>query len=53
MVPHSWIKLFGVAENIKTLIVNSMKKWKMMWCTCYSELGEVDIKLSIFQDSSS
>ena len=53
MVPHSWIKLFGVAENIKTLIVNSMKKWKMMLCTCYSELGEVDIKLSIFQDSSS
>ena len=30
MVPHSWIKgcldLFGVAENIKTLLVNSVKK---------------------------
>ena len=30
MVPHSWIKeclgLFGVAENIKTLLVNSMEK---------------------------
>ena len=30
MVPYSWIKecldLFGLAENIKTLIVNSMEK---------------------------
>ena len=30
MVPHLWIKeslqLFGVAENIKTLLVNSMEK---------------------------
>ena len=32
MVPHSWIKeylhLFGVAENIKTLLVNIMGKWE-------------------------
>ena len=32
MVPHSWIKecldLFGVAENIKTLLVNSLEKWR-------------------------
>ena len=32
MVPHSWIieclDLFGVAENIKSLLVNSMEKWK-------------------------
>ena len=31
MVLHSWIKeclkLFGVADNIKTLFVNSMEKW--------------------------
>ena len=30
MVPHSWIKecseLFGVAQNIKTLLVKSMEK---------------------------
>ena len=45
--------MFRVVENIKTLIVNSMKKWKIMWCTWYSELAEVDIKLRIFQDSSS
>ena len=28
MVPHLWvIRLFEVAENIKSLFVNSMKKW--------------------------
>ena len=53
MVPHSWIKecldLFGVAENIKTLLANSMEKWGVMLCAGNSELGEVDIKLGIFQ----
>ena len=36
MVPHSWIieclNLFGVAENIKSLLVNTMEKWKVMLC---------------------
>ena len=36
MVPHSWIieylDLSGVAENIKSLLVNSMEKWKVMLC---------------------
>ena len=49
MVPHSYIKecldLFGVAENIKTLLlVNSMEKWRVMSCTGNSELGKADIK---------
>ena len=48
MVPHSWIigclDLFGVAENIKSLLVNSMEKWKVMLCSGNSELGEVEIK---------
>ena len=34
MVPHSWIikclDLFEVAENIKSLLVNSMENWKVM-----------------------
>ena len=34
MVPHSWIieclDLFGVAEDIKSLLANSMEKWKIM-----------------------
>ena len=48
MVPHSQIieclDLFGVAENIKSLSVNSMEKWKVMLCSGNSELGEVEIK---------
>ena len=49
MVPHSWIveclDLFGVADNIKSLLVNSMEKWKVMLCSGNSELG-------IFQEDS-
>ena len=56
MVSHSWIKecldLFGVAENIKTFLVNSMEKWRVMLCARNSELGEVDIKRGIFQGDS-
>ena len=56
MVPHSWIieclDLFGVAENIKSLLVNSMEKWKVMLCSANYELGEVEIKGGIFQGDS-
>ena len=56
MVPHSWIKerldLFGVVENIKTLLVNSMEKWRVMLRTGNSESGEVDIRRGIFQGDS-
>ena len=56
MVPHSWIieclNLFGVAENIKSLLVNSMEKWKVMLCSGNSELGVVEIKRGIFQGDS-
>ena len=56
MVPHLWIieclDLFGVAENIKSLLVNSMEKWKVMLCSGNSELGEVEIKQGIFQGDS-
>ena len=53
-VAYSWIKecldLFGVAA--KTLLGNSMDKWKGMLCVGDSELGEVDIKRHIFQENS-
>ena len=56
MVPYSWVieclDLFGVAENIKSLLVNSMEKWKVMLCSGNSELGEVEIKRGIFQGDS-
>ena len=56
MVPYLWIieclDLFGVAENIKSLLVNSMEKWRVMLCSGNSELGEVEIKRGIFQGDS-
>ena len=56
IVPHSWIteclNLFGVAENSKSLLANSMEKWKVMLCSRNSELGEVEIKRGIFQGDS-
>ena len=56
IVPHSWIleclDLFGVAENIESLLVNSMKRWKVMPCSGNSELDEVEIKRGIFQEDS-
>ena len=56
MVPHSWIieclDLFGVAENIKNLLMNSMEKWTVILCSGNSELGEVEIKRGIFQRDS-
>ena len=44
--------MFGVAENIKSLLVNSMEKWKVMLCSGNSELGEAEIKRDIFQGDS-
>ena len=56
MVPHSWIReclnLFGLAENIKSLLANSMEKWKVTLCSGNSELGEVQIKRGIFEGDS-
>ena len=48
MVSHSWIiqclDWFGVSENIKSLLGNSIEKWKLMLCSGNSELDEVEIK---------
>ena len=56
MVPYSWIieclDLFRVAENIKSLLVNSMEKWKVMLCSGNSELGKVEIKWGNFPGDS-
>ena len=56
MLPHSWIieclDLLGVAENIKSLLANSMEKWYAMLCSRSSELGEVEIKRGIFKGDS-
>ena len=54
MVPHSWIiecldYLLGITDNINSLLVNSLEKWKVMLCSGNSELGEVEIKHGTFQ----
>ena len=46
------LDLFGIAENIKSLLVNSMEKWKVMLCLGNSELGGVEIKQGISQGYS-
>ena len=47
MFPHSciiqFLDLFGVAENIESLLVNSMEKWKVMQCSGNSELKLSDL----------
>ena len=43
------LDFFGVPENIKSLLVNSMEKWKVMLYSGNSELGELEIKQGIFQ----
>ena len=56
MVSHSWVieclDFFGVAENNKSLLVNSMEKYKVMLFSGNSELGKVEIKRGIFQGDS-
>ena len=57
MVPHSWIREFfrfvwSRANIIKTLLVNSIEKWRVMMCAGNLELEEVDIKRGIFQEDS-
>ena len=44
--------MFGVAENIKSLLMNSMEKWKVMLCSGNCELGEVEVRQDIFQGDS-
>ena len=44
--------MFGVAENIKSMLVNGLEKWKIMLCSGNSKLDEVKIKRGIFQGDS-
>ena len=46
------LDLLGLAKNIKSLLVSSVEKWRVMLCAGNSELREVDIKQGIFQGDS-
>ena len=56
MIPHSWIseclEVFGVAENTKKFLVNSMNKWKLELTSNGVSLGNVEIRGGIFQGDS-
>ena len=53
MVPHSWLKtfidMFGVAENIKKILVNGMDKWTTNLTVGKKDLGNIRIRRGIFQ----
>ena len=42
-----------ISREYKSLLVNSMEKWKVILYSGNSELGEVEIKQGIFQGDSS
>lgn len=56
MLSHSWLKecvrMFGVADNITSVLFNSMKEWKTELTSGGEVLGEVRIKRGIFQGDS-
>ena len=54
MVPHSWIieclKMFGIAENVKTkVLTDSMKTWKTELTLSGERLGVIHIRRGIFK----
>ena len=52
-VPHSWIleclDILGIANNVRSFLEKSMKKWKFLLNSNGSDLCEVGINRSIFQ----
>ena len=55
-VSHSWIleclDTFGIAENIRKFLENSMKNWKLLLASNGLDLCEIDVNRGIFQGDS-
>ena len=53
MVPHRWIveylEMFGIAENVKKFVIDSMKTWKTELTSSGESLGVIHIRRGIFQ----
>ena len=53
MIPHTWVlqclKIFKVANNISSVIENSMKNWKVKLTSGGETLVEVKMNRGIFQ----
>ena len=56
MVPHSWIikclQLFGIAENVRKFMKDSMRSWKLELTSSGEGFGDVHIHRGIFQGDS-
>ena len=56
MVPHSWIieclEMFGIAENVKKFLTDSMKTGKTELTSSGERLGVIHIRREIFQGDS-
>ena len=44
--------MFGVAENVKNLLTNSVKEWSTLLTSCGEEIGEIKFFRGIFQGDS-
>ena len=55
-IPHSWIlacrDMIGIADNGRSFLEKSMKKWKLLSTSNGSDLCEVDVNRGIFQGDS-
>ena len=56
MVPHSWLleclRLYGAADNLVSLLANTMHHWKTTLRAAGTTLAEVNIRRGIFQGDS-
>ena len=56
MVPHSWLNkcmmMFGIAENIQMLLVNSTEKWKAKLTPVGQNIGTVNMRRAKSQKDS-
>ena len=52
-VPHSWIleclDMLGIADNVRSFLEKSMKKWKLLLNSNASNLCGIDVNRGIFQ----
>ena len=49
---NACMKLMGIAENVRELLVKSMKQWKLSLTSNGNELGDVKVNRGIFQGDS-
>ena len=56
IVPHSWtseyLEMFGIANNVREFLNNSMNSWKLQLNASWKTLAEINFKKGIFQSGS-